>query len=216
MTPAITPEDVEQLFTRSDGSFLFARWGRPIAPIVFGVDDATVATVKGAAEAMSVLSGHPLMEADAELGSNLMFFFFRDWDELLDVPDLDQLVPDLAALVGRLKEQQAHQYRFFRFDKRGAIKAAFSFMCMGGALADMPAESLALAEVAQVSLLWSDRAFTTRSPLVQTKAGVHLLHPEIAAVIKAAYDPVLPVMEQDASFALRLAARASIICASDS
>lgn len=209
----MTPEDVEQLFTRSDGSFLFARWGRPIAPIVFGVDNETVSTVKGAVEAMSVLTGQPLMETDAELGSNLMFFFFREWDELLDVPDLDQLVPDLAALVGRLKDQQADQYRFFRFDEQGAIKAAFSFMCMGGALADMPAESLALAEVAQVSLLWSDTAFASRSPLAQTKDGMHLLHPEIAAVIKAAYDPVLPVMEQDASFALRLAARASIVFA---
>jgi len=207
----MTPEDVEQLFTRSDGSFLFARWGRPIAPIVFGVDDATVAVVKGAVEAMSDLTGQPLMETDAELGSNLMFFFFREWDELLDVPDLDQLVPDLAALVGRLKEQEAHQYRFFRFDEQGAIKAAFSFMCMGGALADMPAESLALAEVAQVTLLWSDTAFATRSPLAQTAQGVHVLHPEIAAVIKAAYDPVLPAMEQDPSMALRLAARARIV-----
>ena len=28
------------LFTRSDGSYLAARWGRPLAPVVFGVDDA--------------------------------------------------------------------------------------------------------------------------------------------------------------------------------
>jgi hypothetical protein len=33
------------------------------------------------------------------------------------------------------------------------------------------------------------------------------LRPEIAAVIRAAYDPVLPPMAQDASHALRLAAR---------
>ena len=211
MTLAMTPEDVEKLFTRSDGSFLFARWGRPIAPIVFGVDNETVSTVKSAVEAMSVLTGQPLAETDAEFGANLMFFFFRDWDELLEVPDLDQLVPDLEALVERLKDQDAHQYRFFRFDKSGAIKAAFSFMRMSGALADMPAESLALAEAAQVSVLWSDKAFSTRSPLAQTETGIHVLHPEIAAVIKAAYDPVLPNADQDASFALRLAARASIV-----
>ena len=36
----ITPEDIAALFTRSDGSFFCARWGRPIAPIVFGVEDA--------------------------------------------------------------------------------------------------------------------------------------------------------------------------------
>ena len=29
--------DVEQLFTRGDGQFAFARWGRAIAPVVFGV-----------------------------------------------------------------------------------------------------------------------------------------------------------------------------------
>jgi len=35
-----------------------------------------------------------------------------------------------------------------------------------------------------------------------------VLRPEIAAVIRAAYDPVLPAMSQDASHGLRLAARA--------
>jgi hypothetical protein len=34
--------DIAALFTRADGQFLFARWGRPIAPVVFGVEDATV------------------------------------------------------------------------------------------------------------------------------------------------------------------------------
>ena len=45
------PAEIETLFTRQDGSYAFARWGRPIAPIVFGVDDATLQTVKGAVEA---------------------------------------------------------------------------------------------------------------------------------------------------------------------
>ena len=47
----MTPQDIEQLFTCSDDSYLFARWERPIVPIVFGVDDATLSTVKGACEA---------------------------------------------------------------------------------------------------------------------------------------------------------------------
>ena len=33
---------IEELFTRGDGTFHFARWGRPICPVVFGVDDATL------------------------------------------------------------------------------------------------------------------------------------------------------------------------------
>jgi hypothetical protein len=36
---------------------------------------------------------------------------------------------------------------------------------------------------------------------------VVVLRPDIAAVIRAAYDPVLPVMARDASHALRLVAR---------
>ena len=40
--------EIQRYFTQHDGSYLFARWGRPIVPIVFGVDDATLAVVKGA------------------------------------------------------------------------------------------------------------------------------------------------------------------------
>ena len=35
-------DEVEALFTRADGQFAFARWGRPIAPVVFGVTDETL------------------------------------------------------------------------------------------------------------------------------------------------------------------------------
>jgi hypothetical protein len=48
----MTPDQIEAHFTRSDGSYLCARWGRPIVPVVFGVDDATLAVVKGAIEAV--------------------------------------------------------------------------------------------------------------------------------------------------------------------
>ena len=124
----MTPEEIEAHFTRSDGTFLFARWGRPIVPIVFGVDDATLSVVKGAVEAVVSLAGHEMAETDPELGANLMFFFFRDWDELPQVPDLDRLIPDLVPLVGRLKAADANQYRIFRFDEAGAIRASFVFL----------------------------------------------------------------------------------------
>ena len=52
MTPDLMPPNqVQALFTRKDGTYLFARWGRPIVPVVFGVDDATLSVVKGAIEA---------------------------------------------------------------------------------------------------------------------------------------------------------------------
>ena len=202
------PEEIEALFTRADGSYAFARWGRPIAPIVFGVQDDTLATLKGAIEAVAVLAGHQMAETDPELGSNLMFFFFREWEELLQVPDLERLIPGLSDLVGRLQAAGANQYRAFRFDADHAIQAAFVFLRMDDQLSDMPAETLALSQAAQVMLLWGEGAFADRSPLaVLPDTGATILRPEIAGVIAAAYDRMMPVAAQDASHALRLFAR---------
>lgn len=202
----MTPEEIEALFTRDGGEFVFARWGRPIAPIVFGVEDATLGVVKGAFEAVAALAGHHLAETDPELGSNCMVFFFRDWAELPGVPDLDRLIPELGTLVERLTAAGANQYRVFRFDDEGAIQAAFVFLRMDDALAAQPAEELALSQVIQVILLWSETAFAARSPLAIAGEKV-ILRPDIAGVIRAAYDPVLPAAARDRSHALRLFAR---------
>ncbi|TNF62597.1 MAG: hypothetical protein EP307_06685 [Rhodobacteraceae bacterium] len=198
--------EIETLFTRTDGTFLFARWGRPIAPVVFGVEDATLSVVKGALEAVCALAGHPMAQTDPELGANLMVFFFRDWAELPDVPGMERLVPDLGPLVARLEEAGANQYRVFRFDEAGAIKAAFVFLRMDAHLSAVPAETLALSQVVQTILLWSDGAFGRTSPLAVAGART-ILRPEIAGLIRAAYDPVLPASARDPSHALRLAAR---------
>lgn len=206
--PSLTPADIETLFTRSSGEYLCARWGRPIAPIVFGTDDATLGTVKGAIEAVVALAGHQMAETDPELGSNLMVFFFRDWDELLEVPDLDRLIDGLGPLVGRLKDQDATQYRAFRFDAEGAIKAAFVFVRMDKRMQALPAADIALMQAVQVILLWSDTAFATTPPLARVE-GTTVLRPDIAAVIRAVYDPVMPAVAQDPSHALRLFARAA-------
>ena len=198
---------VRALFTRGDGQYLCARWGRPIVPVVFGVEEATLSVVKGALEAVVALAGHRMAETDPELGANLMIFFFRDWAELPEVPNLDRLVPGLAELCARLEAAEANQYRIFRFDPEGAIRAAFVFIRMDAHLAAVPVETLALNQAVQVILLWSDRAFTDLSPLAVAEGGAVILRPEIAGVIRAAYDPVLPGVAQDAAHALRVAAR---------
>ena len=206
----IEAPDVERFFTRSDGSYLFARWGRPIAPIVFGVEDATLSVVKGAFEAVCQMAGHQMAETDPELGTNVMVFFFRQWDELLAVPDLDRLIDGLAPLVERLTEADANQYRVFRFDEAGAIKACFVFLRMDDVLSAVPADALALSQVVQSMVLWSDVAFTDQSPLGQLEDGRVVLRPEIGALVRAAYDPVMPAMADDKSHALRLAARMQV------
>ena len=203
----MSPDDIEALFTRSDGSYLAARWGRPLAPVVFGVDDATLSVVKGAVEAVAALAGHGVAETDPELGANFMLFFLRDWTELAEVPDLDRLIPELADLLPRLEAAGANQYRVFRFDAEGGIKACFAFVRIDADLAAVPAEVIALGQAVQAILLWSDTAFTDRPALAQAGDGTTILRPEIAGVIRAAYDPVLPVMAQEPTHALRLAAR---------
>jgi hypothetical protein len=200
------PDDIEALFTRADGQFVFARWGRPIAPVIFGVEEATLQVVKGALEAVAVLAGHKMAETDMELGSNLMMFFFSDWSELQDVAGMNRLVPDLGPLVEKLTAVDANQYRFFRFDDTGAIKACFVFLRMDAHLSAVPAETLALSQIVQSYLLWSDTAFRDRSPLAVVGEKT-ILRPDVASLIRAAYDPVLPGAATDTSHALRLYAR---------
>ena len=205
--PDTTAAEVEALFTRADGAYVFARWGRPIAPVVFGVEDRSLPVIKGAIEAAAALAGIGTAETDPELGANLMVFFVRDWSELAAVPNLDRLIPDLAPLLARLEAADANQYRVFRFDEAGAIRAAFVLLRMDEHLAAVPAETLALSQAVQTILLWSDTAFADRSPLLAVPGRGAVLRPEIGDVIRAAYDPVLPAHARDPAHALRLAAR---------
>ena len=77
---------------------------------------------------------------------------------------------------------------------------------MDKGLADVPAEDVALAQAAQSIVLWSDSAFRDRGPLAAFE-GRTILHPEVAAIVRAGYDPVMPAVADDPSHALRLAAR---------
>ena len=207
MKTMLDATEIEALFTRSDESYSFARWGRAISPVVFGVNEETLKVVKGAIEAVCLVSNHHMAETDPELGSNAMFFFFSDWAELLDVPKLDELVPDLAGMVARVSAADANQYRVFRFDEDGAIKACFTFIRMDAHLSEVPAETLALNQAVQMMLLWSDRAFLQNSPLAIMENGGVIVKPEISGILAAAYDAVMPVAASDPSHALRLAAR---------
>lgn len=202
-----SPATVEALFTRPEG-YVFARWGRPIVPVIFGVEEATLAVFKGAIEAVVALAGHQIADHDHELGANLMMFFCRDWSELVQVPNLDRLVEGLASLVTRLEAQGANQYRMFRFDEHGAIRAVFVFIRVDAALAEMSAEVLALDQAVRLICLWGDDALA-QGVLVRTEQSDAVLGPQIGAVIRAAYDPVMPAASRDPAHALRLFARMS-------
>ena len=179
--------------------------------MIFGVEDATVSIVKVALEAVVALAGHKMAETDPELGANFMMFFIRDWDEVLATPNMDRLLPDLAEIIARLKSVDANQYRAFRFDADGGIKAAFIFVRLDADLSRLPADTIALSQAVQTILLWSDQAFLGQSPLVAGTDGAARLKPEIAAIIRAGYDPVMSVCSQDSTHGLRMAARVAVL-----
>ena len=121
---------------------------------------------------------------------------------------MDRLVPDLGPLVSRLKAADAAQYRFFRYDADGAIRAAFLFIRMTPQMASLSAETIALTNAVQIILTWGPDAFAGVSPLgIHPDGDVVVLKPDVANLIRAAYDPVMPVQATDPSHALRLAAR---------
>ena len=187
----MSPDQIEALFTKPDGSFLFARWARPVAPVIFGLADDSLDIFRAALRAGYAHAGHPVVDTDPEMGSNLMLFFTRDWDELTGIPDLDRLtgLPDLPA---RLKDSNADQYMLFRFDPNGGIRACLGFIRMQNALADAHPAHLAEHLMMRSALTFA-HDFTPSA--------------QIAALIRAAYDPILPVASTEPSFALRLAAR---------
>ena len=127
-----------------------------------------------------------MADADHEVVANLIVFVVRDWAEVLDVPNLDRPIDGLGPLVGRLQAAEANQYRVFRFDEAGAIRAAFVFLRMDDELMAVPAQALALGQVVRMLLLWSDTAFRDRSPLAAAPDGPVVLGPEIAGLIRAA------------------------------
>lgn len=202
-----TPESLAPLFTQADGRYAFARWGRPVAPIVLGVEDETLTVFKGALQLVFGAAGMELAETDPEIGANLMVFFLRDWAELADVAGLEVLIPELSALLPRLGAAKARHYRLFRHDADGAIRAAFLFIRMDDVLAQMPAEALALNEAVHAALIWGEGAITPDQILAKGPAGRFAIREEVAALLQAAYDPVLPAVANDPSHALRLWAR---------
>lgn len=202
----MNPDQILPLFTAPDGTYHFARWRRPIAPVVFGVQDQTLALVKGALVTVAGLAGHTMAETDPEQGANLMIFFLRDWDELSEIPDLDRLVPQLTGRAARLSHADADHYRQFRYEADGAIRAAFVFVRMSARLTGLPADDLALDLALRVILPFQAAALRHHPALLHQEKG-SVIAPSVADLIRVAYDPILPVAATDHSHALRLSAR---------
>jgi hypothetical protein len=206
-----TRRAVEALFTRSDGGFRFARWGRHLAPVVFGTDDAGIAVFEGALGAVAGLAGLELRDTDPELGANFLVFLVREWRELPSVPNLPKLIPDIEKLVTTLAAAGANQYRIFGFDEDGAIRICITLIRYDDEMQSVSAQTVAVGQSVMGLLLWSDHAFTGESPIAAVEGGRAVVKPWHANLIRAAYDPALPPAASDPALAFRLAARMALL-----
>jgi len=157
---------------------------------------------------LNIIQTQPL----PELGSNLMFFFCTDWDELDMVPNLDKLLPDFDILKASLKRSGANQYRTFSFDQNGGIRVCIVLLRFDEHMAETTIQTLGVGQMTQCILLWGDEVFDADSPIaIIPQNGMCIVKPNYAAVIRAAYDPTMPPSATDASHAMRLAARAELL-----
>lgn len=199
---------IATLFTRGDGRFRFARWGRPPVPVITGTDEAGAAVFEEALAAVASLGGLRLGGTDPELGANFLVFLCEDWAALPSIPGMARLVPDLDRLLSVLKAAGANQYRIFDFDERGAIRLCLVLLRYDEDLQAVSARTLALSQSVQSLLLWSDTAFTKESALaMQVDTGRAMVKPWFADLIRVCYDPVLADTGEDSALALRLQAR---------
>lgn len=209
MPNALTAAQIESMFI-NEGRYIFARWGRPIAPVVFGTDTDSLDVFKDAFATVASLADMRLAETDPELGANFLVFFCQEWSEIKDIPDLDRLLANLDGLIEQLDTAKANQYRSFAFDPDGAIKLCVLLLKYDDDMAQVSAQALATSQMAQALLLWSPSAFHTTSPIgIIEKNNMAIVRPSIAALIRAAYDKTMPDTAGEASHALRLEARAS-------
>ncbi|MEM0988096.1 MAG: hypothetical protein AAGK00_04400 [Pseudomonadota bacterium] len=201
------PDWVTRQFTRSDGSFRFARWARPLAPVIVGTDDQGCKIFEDGIRHVATVAGAEAGELDPDLGANFMVFLVNEWHELEQAPNLVRLLPNLADLIENLTTHGANQYRVFNFDPEGALRLCISLIRYDDQMQSISAQTLAVNIAFQGMLLWSDQAFRDESPFGVTNDGVCLIKPAYARLLQAAYDPVLPSVGNDPAFALRLAAR---------
>lgn len=202
----LTASDITRLF--GGENYKFARWGRPIAPVVFGVTDETLKGLKSAFATVLGIANRKMVETDPELGSNLILFFVSEWHEVLGIPDLDRLVTGMSDKVADLTASGANQYRAFTFDKDGAIRFCAVFVRMGESQQAASVQTIGTQQMVQSILLWADGAFTAESPVaIIERNDLCIVKPAYAALIRAAYDPNMPVATNEPAHALRLAAR---------
>lgn len=201
-----TPDTITAAFTRPEG-FRFARWAQPIAPMIYGLDPASTNLMKAGLHLICDLTNHPYEDTDPVAGYNHVTLHCADWAELRDVPPLGPGI-DNAKLAEELTERDLPRHLVFWFDDQGAIIRALHLVRVDHALAELPADLLAIIHAMMAHLHWGPSAFESGT----TQDGPHgaQIRADLLDLLRAAYDRSIPAASSDPSLALRLAARLQI------
>jgi hypothetical protein len=204
----MTPDEIRTYFSTPNQGYFFARWNRPIVPVVFGDHCLEPDLLKAALGRLGELTGQPVDLAAPASSMNYGTLVVRDWRDLTDMPGVPRLMPNLAKLAAQLEAEGANQYRVFQRDWRGGIKRCFAAIRTGtGRFADLTPESMALRQVTLSFLQWSIPGIVKVGLVGPGPDGRDDLKPQTAALLKAAYDPALPTSSKDPRHAEALAAR---------
>lgn len=201
----MTPQTLRAYFTGADGGYRFARWTGPIRAAVFGEGAVTPAVLAEALGRVGALTGHPgglVTDGAMTWGLGLV----RDWPDLLDLPGLGRLMPDVARFAAEAERRGWNQFRRFSHDGAGGITGCIGLVRLAGPLGALAPETLALRQAALVRLSWSVPHLLQVGLAEAAPGGGDRLRPEIETVLAAAYDAAVPPASTDPAHADRLAA----------
>ncbi len=175
----------------------FARWARPIAPRVYGVESQGADTLMTGFRRAAEAANAPYAVEDEKFGANVLVFVCSEWLELKATPKLEQLVPQLDHLIGHLRISDESTWRMVGFDETGAIDFAVVLIRVDDVIGGLSGETVALEQAVRIMLHWSDDAFASEKPLKVTESGRASLKPFTEAVLASAYDEGSPIASDD-------------------
>lgn len=210
-------EAIRQLFTRSAESvegapedpaqrFRFARWGRPLAPVVLGLDEESAEAARAAVVEAAEAAGVGAVDEDPDLEANFLICVCEKWSQLKSISGLDRLIPDLERLLTLLSAVGANQYRIFRVAPEEGISFAVTLVRFDESVAGLSAQAIGATQAAHGLLMWSDEAFAEDAPVAINRSGRGVIKTFHAKLLKAAYGEDAPSTSEDPNLADQLAA----------
>lgn len=199
--------EIQSMFTFKS-NFRFSRWSGNIVPLILGLNDFSLGLFKK--KLLSVLSFLPIQidEFEIEKKANYVFIFFKKWDELYNLANIKEIIPDHLSLLKSLSLKKPSQYRRFYFDKNGGINFCVFLIPIENEIDELSYEEFIIQTLIKSILLWSEEFQNFKDfYYFSRKKNEFCLSTDFLSFLKACYDPVLPVKTNDASHSLRIFAR---------